>query len=152
VRVRERERGERERKTKRERERERERESTYNVGVSCLFAVCSFLSFCWRSLCSKFCVSVFCKLVSWFFFVASWCQSLKIVYIYYYMCFGLILGFCFFFPACLWVACVSSFAVCQKLLFGHYLIGRSWGGVVLILGMPCFKAITQLGLHIATHY
>ncbi len=44
-RERERER-ERERKTKRQREeRERERERSYDVGVSCLFAVCSFFVF-----------------------------------------------------------------------------------------------------------
>jgi len=37
---------ERERKTKRQREeRERERERSYDVGVSCLFAVCSFFVF-----------------------------------------------------------------------------------------------------------
>jgi hypothetical protein len=61
VKEREREKGRQREKEKEERERERERESTYDVGVSCLFAVCSFLSFCLRSLCSKFCVSVFCK-------------------------------------------------------------------------------------------
>jgi hypothetical protein len=64
VKEREREREKERQRDKEKREREREREVMMWVCLVFLQSV-PFLSFCLRSLlCSKFCVSVFCKLMS----------------------------------------------------------------------------------------